>query len=310
MKEPVHPAFDSEEAAILSQITEEAEAVSADDAAPGATPAATTEATPAEAQPVTTATTEAAATPAVQPPADAAKAEADAAKPAVAQPAEPPQGDKTAALRAARRAEKRLREENDRLKADLEAARKAAPPAATELTDEELASLKEDFPAQYKLYAKQKELEQRIAATPQPQAQSSEEFQPIEFRPDVQELVDQVPDLLAWQHDPTAQDKLKRAIAYDTALEHDPDWIGKPVVERYAEAVARTKRAFGAATPPPAKTDPPVPRQDPAAVIASLEPAGPKGISDFGGGQPASAPAIDFNLMTDEEILARLPATN
>jgi len=303
VKEPVHPAFDSEEAAILSQITEEAEVVPADDAAPGATPAAATEARPAEAQPVTTADP---ATPAVQPPADAAKAEADAA----AQPAEPSQGDKSAALRAARRAERRLREENDRLKAELEAARKAAPPAATELTDEELASLKEDFPAQYKLYVKQKELEQRIAATPQPQAQPSEEFQPIEFRPDVQELVDQVPDLLAWQHDPTAQDKLKRAIAYDTALEQDPDWIGKPVVERYAEAVARTKRAFGVATPPPAKTDPPVPRQDPAAVIASLEPAGPKGISDFGGGQPASAPSIDFRQMTDEEILARLPATS
>lgn len=302
MNQATHPTFDSEETAILSQITEEAENLPADDAAPGDTPAAATDAAPADA---TTATP---ATPAADPAkADAPKVEATTDKPAEQQPVEAPQGDKTAALRAARRAEKRLREENERLKADLEAARKAGPAAETaDLTADELDKLKEDFPTQYKLYVKQKELEQRIAATPQPQAQPSTEFQPIEFHPDVQELVDQVPDLLAWQHDPAAQDKLKRAIAYDTALEVDPDWIGKPVVERYAEAVARTKRAFGAA--PPAPT--PVNRKDPAEVIAALEPNGPKGISDFGSGQPATAHSVDFTQMSDEEIVARLPMTN
>lgn len=291
MTEPAHPAFDSEEQEILSQITadDDGEMQPADETPPAEAPAA-------EAAPAT---------------------EAPAPAPAEAKPAEEApateqnQGDVRAALRAARRAEARTRAEVEKLRQENEQLRKAVPVTASEqeFTPDELESMKVDFPAQYKLYVKQQELAKQIAetraATPQP-AQSTE-FQPIEFKPEVQELVDQVPDLLNWQHDPASQDKLQRAIAYDRALQADPDWAGKPLMERFAEAAARTKRAFGAA---PAPAAPAANRTDPAAALAALKTNGPKGISDFGGGQPASAPEIDFTQLSDEEIMARLPVTN
>lgn len=236
----------------------------------------------------------------------AAKAEPEAKPTEQEQPAQQPQGDKSAALRAARRAEKALRQENERLKAQLEQAAKGIQPESNEFTPEELDSMKSDFPAQYKLYLKQQEIEQRIAAArPRVQAEP-EEFTPIDFR-DSQEFVDQVPDLLAWQHDPAAQEKLHRAIAYDAALEKDPDWIGKPLVERFQEAADRAKRAFApASAPKPAAPAAPA-RTDPAAALANAQTSGPKGISDFGGGSPASAPSLDYRKMSNEDILASLP---
>ena len=242
---------------------------------------------------------------------DKAEKPADKAEPEAKQPEQDkpqqPQGDKTAALRAARRAEKALRQENERLKEQLSNAAKGIQPESDEFTPDEIESMKTDFPAQYKLYLKQKDFEQRIAAQrPPAQAASEEEFTPIDFR-DAQELVDQVPDLLEWQHDPKSQDKLQRAMAYDAALEKDPDWIGKPLVERFTEAASRAKRAFETASAPNQAAKPSPTRTDPAAALANAQTNGPKGISDFGGGSPASAPAVDYSQMSNEEILARLP---
>lgn len=299
MNESAHPAFDSEEQAILSQITADDGEMQTDDTPPSdASPAAAAETAPEQA---------AAETPDASTP-----AQADA-KPADDKPAqEQPQGDVKAALRAARRSEARTRAEVERLKQENEELRKAVPATSDQdFTPDELEAMKTDFPAQYKLYVKQQELARQIAetraATPQPATQSAE-FQPIEFSTNVQELVDQVPDLLTWQHDEASQDKLKRAIAYDAALEKDPDWMDKPILERFAEAVARTKRAFGE-QPAPNPAAPPAPRTDPAAAIAALKPAGPKSISDFGGGQSASAPTLNYSRMTDEEVLASLTPT-
>lgn len=283
MNEPKHPSFDSEEQEILSQIVADEDTTlqlpSPETTAPAAAPAVEASAAPA-------ASTD--TTPVVEAPA-----------------VEQPQGDKTAALRAARRAERQLRSENQRLKDELEQARQGKSPVSTEITDDELESMRVDFPLQYKLMMRQKELEAQVAATRQTAPAATQDFQPPVYDPDIQEQIDSVPDLLAWQHDPTAQDKFARAVEYDEALKHDPDWKGKPVAERFAEAAARTKRAFGSTSTTPAPT-----RQDPAAVIAAAQAIGPKGISDFKGGAPASAPAIDFSGMSDEEIMARLPATD
>lgn len=303
MNESAHPTFDSEEQQILSAILAD------DDGEMQAVDAATEDGAPADAAP--------AATPDPAPvdtPEASAPAPADV-KPADDKPAtEQPQGDVKAALRAARRAEARTKAELEKARQEIEELRKAVPVAASEhdFTPEELASMQVDFPAQYKLYVKQQELAKQIAETraavPQP-ATTSTEFQPIEFDPVVQELVDQVPDLLTWQHDPAAQDKLKRAIAYDASMQADPDWADKPLIERFAEAVERTKRAFGVKPAAPNHAAQPAPRTDPAAAIAALKPAGPKSISDFGGGQPASAPTLNYAQLTDEEILASLSAT-
>lgn len=286
-QEAPHAAFDAEEQAILAAIKDEdGEMQPAEDPAPEPAPAPT--AAPATEQPA--AETKPAAAPATEPPAQ-----------------EQPHGDVRAALRASRRAEQRAKQEAERLREEVEALRKAAPAQATstDLTPEDLEAMKLDFPVQYKLYLKQQELARQLAETRPAQPAKEPEFEPIQFTPEVQELVDQVPDLLAWQYDPAAQDKMQRAIEYDAAMQNDPDWKGKPLSERFQEAVNRTKRAFGVTTP--ATPAPAANRTDPAARIAALQPTGPQGISDFGGGQPASAPTLDFSRMSDEDILARLP---
>lgn len=204
-----------------------------------------------------------------------------------------------AALRAARHQEKRLREELARKDQELEQLRSGKTPPSTAISDEEIEESEADFPLQGKVARKLRELENTVQQLRQ--TQTPPEFVPIPFRDDVQVLVDEVPDLLAWQHDPNAQDKLQAAIAQDKALQADPAWAGRPVVERFAEAARLVKTTPTAA---PAAT-----RKNPADVIAGAPVEGPKGISDFRGGGPASAPAKDFRKMSDEEIMASLPVT-
>jgi hypothetical protein len=248
--EAPNAAFDAEERAILAAITpEDDEMQVVEEQAPGPT------ATPATAEPApqSTPTTEPAAAPAT----------------------EQPGGDVRAALRASRRAEQRARQDADRLREELEQLRKTAPAtqSSTELTPEELESMRMDFPVQYKLYVQQQELARQIAETRPAQPATQTEFVPIQFTADVQELVDQVPDLLTWQYDPASQDKLQRAIEYDDALKLDPDWKGKPLNERFEEAVARTKRAFGQTTPvTPAGSPPCRPTSRKASAILVVEP--------------------------------------
>lgn len=304
-----HPAFDSEEQAILSQLRPEDEPLQDGDdvASPdGEQPQATDTPTPED----TTATP--APAPAVaQAPAAEAPATAPAAAPdEAATPVEPPkpQGDTRAALRAARTAEKRLRDENERLQRELEEARKGKPTADTTITDEELEQLEQDFPLQAKLARRQRELEAQIAATRTAAPPPSSEFEPPSYQPETQMVIDSVPDLVAWQYDPAAQDKFQRAIEYDKALLLDPDWKGRTPSERFAEAAERTKRAFGAA-PSPAPSPSAAPaatRLDPAAALAAAPVSGPKGISDFRGGGPAAPAERDFSAMSDEEVMASL----
>ena len=301
IQEANHPAFDKEEQEILAKIVPDVDPVDeAQTGQPGEAPAPTE-------QP--TATQKQAASPTGPEPAPSV-----AAAPSVAietsTTAEPaaPQGDARAALRASRRSEKRLREELDRLHQENEALKAGKAPVDTSITDDELAELEVDFPIQAKIVRKQREIDQHIAK--EKTAQQHEEFVPASYDPTVQELIDSVPDLLAWQYDPMAQDKFARAIEYDRALQADPDWRGKPMSERFAEAAKRTKVAFGAApiaTPTPSASAQAAPQKDPAAVIADAPSIGPKGISDFRGGAPANAPALNYTGMTDEQIMASLP---
>ena len=217
-------------------------------------------------------------------------------------PAEPaqPHGDVRAALRASRRSEKRAQEEIERLRQENEALKQGKAPVNTQITDEDLAQLEADFPLQAKIVRRQRELEQQLAQVKPPEPDP--EFQPLSYDPAVQEVIDSVPDLLAWQYDPAAQDKFLRAIEYDKALQVDPDWKDKSFTERFAEAASRTKKAFAqTATPTPAVT-----RQDPAAAIENAPVQGPKGISDFRGGGPATPPKPRYADMSDEDIMASL----
>jgi chemotaxis response regulator CheB len=215
-------------------------------------------------------------------------------------------------LRASRQQEKRLRGEIERLKEENDSLRKGQPAGEDlELTEVELEDLKANFPTQYKIAVAQKQLrenlqQQRDLARDEPRG-----FRAPVFDPEVQEVIDEVPDLLAWQHDEASQDKWQRAIEHDNALRADPDWKTKPAVERFAEAARRVRAASQAPAPGPAPSPAPAPapagnRTDPAAVIAAASTEGPKGLSDLRGGGPANAPALDFNKLSDADIMASL----
>lgn len=285
--------------------TPAASAAPAPEAAPAQT-AAAAPADPASAPAPTTAPVQAAAPAAAEPAQPAASTATAAAEP------EKPQGDVRGALRASRQAERRLREEIKRRDEELEALRAGKAPVDTNVNAEELERLEADFPAVAKVVrqsqALQREL-QELKATRQPDG-GTDGFVPVEYEPHVQEVIDEVPDLLNWQHDPKAQDKFQRAVSYDAALFADPDWKDKTPVERFAEAARRTRVAFGlqpaSGQPSPSGPAPAQPQAPAAPDVTKLPVEGPKGISDFRGGAPATAPTLDYSRMSDEAVMASL----
>lgn len=293
----IHPSFDQDEQAILSNLVPQGADV---------TEVITDLPTAAEPAPATQADPSGTAVPPVQ---AETPAPATAATPEAAPEATPaPQGDTRAALRAARHAEKRLRDENQKLREEVEAIRQGKAPVDTQVTDAELAQLEEDFPLQAKIVRRQREIEQQLQQQ-HAAAQPAPGFEALSYDPAVQEVIDSVPQLVNWQYDPAGQDKFARAIEYDKSLVIDPDWANKPIAERFAEAVRRTQAALAPATPAPTPSAAPAAaRLDPATVIANAPAAGPKGISDFRGGAPASFSSVNYAGMSDEDIMASLPA--
>lgn len=275
-----HPAFGAEDQETLAALVPTGEAVEEIIDLPAKTEAQAPAADPAPAP--------AAATANVTP-------EPEAAAPAANQ------GDLRAALRAARAAERRMRDQLAAKDAEIEAFKQGKPPVDTNISDADLAQMQQDFPLQAQLVEKQRRLEEELAQLRTKVAPP--EFQPPHYDPEIQVHIDAVPQLLAWQHSPEMQDRFKAAIAHDQQLEVDPAWQNRSIADRFAEAARRAGAQF---TPTPVA--PPTPRTDPAQVIAAAPLAQPRGISDFRGGGPASAPASDYRNMSDEAILASLPA--
>jgi hypothetical protein len=236
---------------------------------------------------------------------DATAQPAGEAKPATTDQPAAPQGDQRAALRAARRSERRLRDEVEALRRENEQLKGKSDAVTTEITDDELAQMEVDFPLQAKLVRQQRELKAQLEQVTAAKAPPPE-FEPIAYDPVVQAEIDKVPDLLAWQEDADAQDKFLRAIEYDKALALDPDWRERTVSERFAEAARRTKNAFAQTTTPEPAATTAAPRRDPAAAIQSAPVQGPKGISDFRGGAPLQSSRPDYSEMSNEEIMASL----
>lgn len=250
---------------------------------------------PAEAEP------QAATEPAVEP----ATSQAEAQPEAAAAP-EAPTGDLRAALRASRRAERKAREDKERLEreiADLRAGKAAPKPESDDLTDEELAELEQDMP----LMAKAVKSMRKVAAVaaPAPAEPAKDEWTPPLQPAEVQDAVDTVPELLAWQNDQD-QRNFSLAVAADAMLRNLPAWANKPLAERLAEATHRVKVELAAASPAPSQQ---TKRRDPAEVIANAPAEQPNGIGDFRGGAAPNKVTPNYARMTDEQIMASLPVT-
>lgn len=217
-------------------------------------------------------------------------------------------GDLRQALRAARRSERQAREAARRAEEELEQLRQKVGAGAEE-TDPD-ADL-QDFPqVAQALKRRDQEIatlrEQLGSGAANNGTAQQPEFQPPQLPTEVQEVVDDVPGLLALQHNPD-QTGWQMAVAIDQQLRLHPAWKDKPDAERFAEVARRATQELSQS-----QVTPPAPSRqeaDPAKVIdAALKNAPrrqPETISDFGGTatEPEANNLARYQKMSDEDIV-------
>lgn len=305
--------FDAHDMELLEEARRETEAAEAAALGDAADPASETGAASAAA-PAAAAPAEAA------PPASAAPAAAvsksETADPKVIDPkaaTADAQGNTKAALRASRHEAKRLRDEVETLRKQIEsgAAKAANPNEPAEPDESQLNDVREYAPAVGKDYDRLKaelaELKTRLPATVKEPA-----FVPKTFPDDVQAAIDEVPELLLWHSAAEHQDKLEAATAADMLLERSPRWQGRPLADRFAAAVQMVIEQGVA----PSKASTAKTLEDAQRVIAAAAAApaaGPVSLGDLrGGASAATGSSVDpFQMVkdgkSDEDIMAALP---
>jgi hypothetical protein len=218
------------------------------------------------------------------------------------------------ALRAARRSERVALQRLDAAERELQELRQrasqAVPATATdELSDTEIAELAQDIPAIGKLAASVKAIKQQLqTASAAAQKQADPEFVPPILPPEVQDDVDEVPELLSWQTNPN-QTMFTAAVQMDNYLRAQPAWANKPQADRFAEVVRRVKQDAGISEQPTKQRQ----QIDPKAAVQAAVQAAPRrkpaSLSDLTGGLPqpeASTLEAFQRAKSDDEILAIL----
>lgn len=251
-------------------------------------------------------------------PAAAPAAAAPAAAPAEA-PAEQPKGDLRGALRASRHQERLNRDRADTLARENEELRKLIPAANGTLPaiDDKLKGDLEQYAPTALTAIEERDAEiarlrKQITVAPAPTP--SKEFKPDVLPANVQELVDDIPELVSWQNDPDKQSEWTAAVDADIFLSGTAAWKGKPLADRMVEAVKMVKTANATAAPAPAPA--PAPAAPTAAELqARLDaiPVAQRTVTAGGlrSGEMPDNEIPDFHQMaakgmSDEEIMARL----
>ena len=221
-----------------------------------------------------------------------------------------PKGDARAALRASRRSEHRLRQDVSRLQEQLTQAQSAMPAAAAsddDLSPEDIEQAN-DFPLVAKLMRQNKALSEKFS-TLEAQAQTLQtpaaaEFIPPTLPPELQDVVDDIPQLLGWQNDPN-QAAFELAKLEDQKLLLIPKWQRVTAAERFAEVARRVAADLNDDAPAPAK-----PRFNVDDQIAKADRVRPTTLGDIGGGggetPKADSTLSRFRTMSDEDIEAEL----
>lgn len=226
-----------------------------------------------------------------------------------AQPADDPdashKGNVNHALRAARRAERRAKEETARLAQELEQLRAKVPQASAEAGDDDLTDIAQDFPAAAEIIKRERAAriaaEQHAAELAQgAKPAANPDFEPQAFDEDTQAAIDSVPDLMAWQYDPAKQQEFALAKSVDAMLQQHPKWAGKTLAERFKEVVRRVRDEVG--EPQAAATSP---RQAAVAAINAAPRRTPETLSDLGGGAATKTTSnlSRYAQMSDDDIL-------
>lgn len=230
------------------------------------------------------------------------------------------------ALQAERRAARAASARADRAEADAAAAKqqledlKAGKAPIEDVTEDDVKQMEEDFPAQgKKLRALWERAQAAPSAAPKPEDGNGED-DPVSR---TQELIDQVPLLLKWQHEDP--EKFARAVELDGVINKSPKWKGKDAIDRF-EHVTRLvadeydvpyddKTSSPAAAPTPTGAPAAAPN---AAAPKEPERRTPETLSDFKSGATPDHGSLDlrgsnpvallnkFQDMTDEEIDAQL----
>ena len=213
-----------------------------------------------------------------------------------AKPEAKPSGDTRAALRAARQGEKQAKAEANAMREELVTLRAKVPTQPSDgMTEAELDELAQTYPVQAKALRAMRAFE---ANQQTQQARVSEpEFQALVLPPDMQEVVDDIPELLTWQYDKD-QSKFNLAIASDSLLLEIPKWRNVSQAERFAEVVRRVN----AESNPQNETKQRVNVKD---AIASATRVKPNTLSDIGSGGNIQKPAGNlsrFEQMSDQDI--------
>lgn len=301
--------FTADEHAILASLREDDEGD-----ATGNTPALETPTDPPASAPTPTPAADPGAAPAAAPAPAQPTAAAPAAPAAPPAPDDKPQGDLRAALRAARRAEHRSREEANRLREEVEALRKqvSTTPNPDDLSDEEIAQLEAEFPAAAKAARMAKRAFAQPPAAAPAAAPAAPEFVPAALPPEVQDAVDAVPDLLAWQNN-ADQSAFQLAIQFDGLLRSTPKWANASLEERFQEVARRVRSELGTPSPAPAPTPAPAPpaQPDPKAALAAVPRHTPQTLSDIGAGTGGPTDTLTLERMqrmSDDDIVAALLA--
>lgn len=243
-----------------------------------------------------------------------AGAQASGAGSTETQQADRPAGDLRQALRSARRNEKSLKQQLEQVLRENAELKSKLPEGMTDANgDPDMAALEADYPAFAAVIKKQQadiaELRRSSASGASGQHDgNSTEFTPPVLPVEVQEVVDDIPELLAMQLNPD-QTGWKLAVQYDASLRADPDWSAKPDAERFAEAARRALQKTGGAKSTPTEKDAAeAARARAAEKAAQAGRRAPESLSDFGaaGNTPEGANLSRYQRMSEEDIVADL----
>jgi hypothetical protein len=153
------------------------------------------------------------------------------------------------------------------------------------------------------------ERDELLKKQPKPvEAIEEPEFVPERLEnPEVQDVVDSLPELSAWQMTPEGQDNWNRAKQIDTLLRESPKWKGKPLADRLAEVIRMRKDELGEPSTPEVKKPT---AADALAKIRTVAKTAPVSVSDVRGkSKPTTLTSkrAEWAGMTNEQLLAAMP---
>lgn len=178
----------------------------------------------------------------------------------------------------------------------------AAPdqPKAGDMSDEDLAVLKEDFPTVYNAMMAQRAQLAAMAARLKPVQETVEQQEAAHKRTvaeEVQSAIDATPKLALLKSSDPEQFALARQ--FDNMLKGQAAWQGKPLAERFAKVIQLVEQTNGEIAIPVAVKAPPAAKTPEqlkaeavaiaAASAASTKTSVPTSLSDFPSGQHAAA---------------------